>query len=74
LPLSRAASKVYLTVESVGGEQHAGQAQFSNHALGGGDLVALDVDFAVRQQDRRLRLSRCTQFSSVWEGKIPHPQ
>jgi hypothetical protein len=19
-------------------------------------------------------MSRCTQFSSVWEGKIPHPQ
>src|SRR5688500_9032475 len=55
LPLSRAASKVFLTMESVGGEQHAGQTQLGDHPLGGRDLVALDVDFAVRQQDRRLR-------------------
>ncbi|HYI70896.1 MAG TPA: hypothetical protein VEX87_14175 [Skermanella sp.] len=41
-------------MEGVGGEQHAGQAQLGDHPLGGGDLVALDVDFAVRQQDRRL--------------------
>jgi hypothetical protein len=42
-------------MEGVGGEQHAGQAQLGDHPLGGRDLVALHVDFAVRQQDRRLR-------------------
>jgi hypothetical protein len=42
-------------MQGVGGEQHAGQAQLGDHLLGSGDLVALDVDLAVRQQDRRLR-------------------
>jgi hypothetical protein len=55
LPLSRAASKVFLTMEGVGGEQHAGQAQLGDHPLRRRDFVALSVDFAMRQQDRRLR-------------------
>ena len=42
-------------MEGVGGEQHAGQIQLGDHPLRRRDLVALDVDFAVRQQDRRLR-------------------
>jgi hypothetical protein len=36
-------------MQGVGGEQHAGQAQLLDHPLGGRDLVALDVDFAVRE-------------------------
>jgi hypothetical protein len=42
-------------MHGIGGEQHAGQAQLGDHLLGGGDLVALDVDLAVRQQDRGVR-------------------
>jgi hypothetical protein len=42
-------------MQGIGGEQHAGQAQLGDHLLGGGDLVALDVDLAVRQQDRGVR-------------------
>src|SRR4051794_34081151 len=45
----RRPARVFLAVQGVGGEQHTGQVQLGDHPLGGGDLVALDVDFAVRQ-------------------------
>ena len=55
LPLSRAASKVFLTMQSVGSEQHTAQAQLGDHLLGSRNFIALDVDFGVRQQDRGIR-------------------
>src|SRR3954468_16729488 len=70
LPLSRAASNVFLTMQSVDGEQDAGQAQLGDHPLGGRDLVALDVDFAVRQQDRRLRGESAQHLRRLAVGEV----
>src|SRR4051794_21128857 len=70
LPLSRAASNVFLTMEGVGGEQHAGQAQLLDHPLRRRDLVALDHDFAVRQQDRRLRSEGAQRLSRRAVGEV----
>jgi len=70
LPLSRAASKVFLTVQGVGGEQHAGQTQLGDHPLRRRDLVALDVDFAVRQQDRRLGGEGAQRLGRLAVGEV----
>src|SRR3954453_8635428 len=70
LPLSRAASKAFLTMEGVGGEQRAGQAQLLDHPLRRRDLVALDVDFTVRQQDRRLRGEGAQRLGRLAVGEV----
>jgi hypothetical protein len=70
LPLSRAASNFFLTMQGVGGEQHAGQAQLGDHPLGGWDLVALDVDVAVRQQDRRFRGEGAQRLGRLAVGEV----
>jgi hypothetical protein len=42
-------------MQGVSSEQHTAQTQRGDHLLGSRDLVALDVDFGVRQQDRGIR-------------------
>ena len=36
--------------------------------------IRLTDDFRRLAADRQASVSRCRQFSPVWEGKIPHPQ
>jgi len=48
-PVSLAASNVFLTVHGVGREDDAGQPEFADHLLRGGDFVALLVDLRMRQ-------------------------
>src|SRR5674476_933927 len=51
LPVSRAISKVFLTVHGIQGEQAAGQAEGGDHLLGGGDLVAFVRNRQVAEND-----------------------
>ena len=49
--MSRAISKVFLTVPGIQGEQAAGQAEGGDHLLGGRDLVAFLRNRQVAEND-----------------------
>ncbi len=52
-------------MQGIGSEQHAAQAQVLDHPLGGGDLIALVIDLAVCQQDRRLGGKRAERLGRL---------
>src|SRR5687767_1992407 len=54
-PVCSAASKVFLTMYGVSGEQNAGHAKLRNQSLGSRDLIAFFVNVRMSQQKSRLR-------------------